>query len=213
MNDFVWISTALGHPANMRPMQHSFSGSDAEREKAAAVRAANEAGEPLPAERFPREIFAAPHSKPSDLKLPCIFFAGSFWAVHQSSADILRQFDMGKGSLYPVEVYEKDRETAIPGPWFCINFGNRKDAFVPEESPKAMVRNIRPGGVKGWIPPFVPKDGDMVVSADALSGPDIWIDERVGDALFLSAALGNALRKAKADKGWMLKKCRVVAAN
>jgi hypothetical protein len=48
------------------------------------------------------------------------------------------------------------------------------------------------------------------VSSPALVGPDIWIDVHAGDSVFLSGALGKALKEAKADKGWILSKCRVL---
>lgn len=54
------------------------------------------------------------------------------------------------------------------------------------------------------------KDGDIVVSNEAYGGPDIWIDRQVGSAFFLSEALGAALKKAKADKGFFLFRRRVI---
>jgi hypothetical protein len=166
------------------------------------------AGEPLNAECFPSEIYGAPHARESNYRLPHIFFAGSYWAVSKTAADVLRQFDLGAGGLYPVRVLKKDRQTPVSGEWFCINFGNRKETVAVPES-ILREQNIRPG-VRGWIPKATIKDGDIAVSNTACSGPGIWIDPRIGDAFFLSDALGKALKRAKADKGFFLYKCRML---
>src|SRR4051812_22094490 len=43
------------------------------------------------------------------VRLPNIFHAGSFWVVSKAAANVLRQFDLGAGGLYPVKVFKKDR--------------------------------------------------------------------------------------------------------
>lgn len=210
MSEYVWISTAIGSATNLRPFRHDRSTETGEGEEACIkVVEAIEAGERVRADALPTKAWLTANAGPSDSKLPHFFKAYSIPIVHDDAAAVLRQFDLGGGGLYPIEVFERDQKTPIPGPWHSIAFGNTKDAFVPEESPKARKTYIRPGGVEGWTPRSTMKDGDMVVTTSALSGPDIWIDERVGDAVFLSAALGSALKKAKADKGWMLKKVKV----
>jgi hypothetical protein len=208
MSDTAWISIAPGSGTNLRPLRHSFSETD-QRQDAIAWGNQNVAGEPLKAECFPSEIYGAPQAKESDYRLPHIFFAGSFWAVSKAAADVLRQFDLGGGGLFPVKVLKKDRQTPVGGEWFCINFSNRKAAIAVPESTSLRDRYIRPKE-KGWFPKATIKDGDIAVSKTACSGPDIWIDPQVGDAFFLSDGLGNALKKAKADKGFFLHKCRVL---
>jgi len=211
MSDTVWISIAMGHgEANLLRLRHSFSETD-QRKDAIAWGNQNVAGEPLKAECFPAEIYGAPDARESDYRLPNLFFAGSFWAVSKAAADVLRQFDLDAGALYPVKVFKKDRQTPLGDEWFCINFGNRKEAVaVPESSTLLRESYIRPGGVKGWVPKATLKDGDIAVSKAVCEGPDIWIDPQIGDASFLSDALGMALKKAKADKGFLLHKCRVL---
>lgn len=208
MSDTVWISIALGSGTNVRPLRHSFSETD-QRQDAIAWGEQNVAGEPLKAECFPAEIYGAPQAKESEYRLPDIFFAGSFWAVSKAAAEVLRQFNLGSGGLYPVKVLKSDRQTPVGGEWLCINFGNKKAAFAASESTSLRERYIRPG-VKGWVPKAVIKDGDIAVSKAACTGPDIWIDPQVGHAFFISDALATALKKAKADKGFFLHKCRVL---
>lgn len=132
MSDTVWISIALGDGSNMRPLRHSFSETDRWKD-AIAWGENNVAGASLPAECFPSEIYGAPDAKEADYRLPNLFFAGSFWVVSKAAADVLRQFDLGGGGLYPVKVATKDRRTPVGGEWFCINFGRLccKDCACP----------------------------------------------------------------------------------
>jgi hypothetical protein len=207
MSDTVWISVAPGSATNMRPLKHSFSETD-QRKDAIVWGEQNDSGESLTAEYFPSEIYGAPNAKETDYRLPDIFFAGSFWAVSKAAADVLRQFDLGDGGLYPVKVLKKDRHTPVDGEWFCINFGNTKEALLLSDSAPMRETYVR-YGVKGWRPKAVLNDGDIAVSRAVDGGPDIWIDPVVANAFFLSDALGSALKKAKADKGFFLHRCRI----
>ncbi|MBC9881188.1 hypothetical protein G8O24_28050 [Bradyrhizobium sp. INPA01-394B] len=207
-SETVWISLALGSGTHLRRLRHALSQSS-HRQDAIAWGDRNVAGEALNAECFPAEIYGAPDARESDYKLPDIFFAGSFWAVSKATADVLRQFNLGYGALYPVKVLRNDRQTPVGGEWFCINFGNRKSSLAVSESTSLRERYIRPGE-KGWVPKAATKDGDIAVLKSACSGPDVWIDPQVGHAFFLSDALGKALKKAKADAGLFLHKCRVL---
>lgn len=185
-------------------MRHSFS--ETEQEKfAIECGKKNAAGEPLGPDCFPLEIYGAPNAKAKDYQLLDLFYAGSYWAVSKVAADIFCQFDRGDGGLYPVEIFESDRKTPVSGEWFCINFGNRKESFLPDAS-----RNLSPF-VRGiWTPPIPGNYGDIALSSAALSGPDIWIEPRVFGAIFFSANLGAALKKGNAVRGLFLKKCRVI---
>jgi hypothetical protein len=176
---------------------------------AIACRHRNDAGDSLDQSCFPEEIFGAPHARESAYRLPDIFFAGTYWAVSKAAADALRQFDLGGGGLYPVKVLKKDRQTPVGGEWFCINFGNRKEAFLLSESVPMRQTYVR-NGEKAWGLKSVLKDGDIALSQAANEGPDIWLEPLVADAFFMSDGLGRALKKAKADKGFFLHKCRVV---
>ena len=169
----------------------------------------NERGEPLSAEWFPTELYAwedAPWFRPE--RLGDIFFADAYWVVSEKAASVLRQFDLGRGALYPVTIYQKDRKTPVDHQYYCINFGNVKDTLLPEHSP-----GIKPTrSVKGLysLRPTV-KNGDIAVSSAAVDRPDIWIEPRLRLAFFVSNALGRALKAAKASKNFGLRKCRLVA--
>jgi hypothetical protein len=204
-NPLAWISTAPAHASNLRSLRHSFSDDEATLLMARNCRKRNEAGESLGADCFPAQIFGAPHAKDKDYRLPDIAFAGSYWFVSKRAAEVIRQFDLGNGGLYPVEVLKKDRQTLVDGEWLCINFGNAKRTFLPQQS-----SNVDPRSAGQWLPSSMMTDGNMALSTDALAGPDLWIEPVVRDGIFFSEGLGKALKKEKVDKGFFLKRCRVL---
>ncbi|MEO8374598.1 MAG: hypothetical protein ABI471_05195 [Sphingomonas bacterium] len=208
MSDTVWISRATGDESNLRPLKHSFSNDD-QRKIALEWSRANLDGYPLGSDFFPHEIWGISSAKEKDYKLPNFFLAGSFCVVSAAAATVLQQFDLGEGGLYPVKVLKNDHETPVGGEWFCINFGNRKSAFLPQSSQNIYDDYIR-NGEKGWFLKEKAQDNDVAVSPLALTGPDIWVDPDVGYAFFVSDSLANALRKAEVDKGFFLTKCRVI---
>ena len=207
-SDKLWLSRAPADASNLRPLTNSFVGTERQ-ESGKTWGASNSAGEPLPKECFPEEIFGTPDAKDSAYRLPDLFSDGNFWVVSSAAHDVLRQFNLGRGALYPVRILKKDRQTEVGGDWYCLNFGNKKQAFVLEKSTSVRDYYIRPRE-KGWVPKATVKDGDIVFSNEAYGGPDIWIDPQVGSAFFLSDALGAALKKAKADKGFFLFRCGVI---
>jgi hypothetical protein len=186
-DDTAWISIALGSGTNLRPLTHSFSVSEDLMNHARACRQRNDAGDSLDQSCFPEEIFGAPDAREGAYRLPDIFFAGSFWAVSKTAADVLRQFDLGGGGLYPVKVLKKDRQTPVGGEWFCINFGNRKAAFVLSESVPMRQTYVR-DGEKAWRLKEALKDGDIALSQAANDGPDIWFEPLVASAFFMGDA-------------------------
>lgn len=208
MSDTVWISIARGHGSNLRPLTNSFVRTDKQTD-GMVWGEQNSAGEPLSSNCFPAEIFGTPDARESAYRLPDIFFEGNFWVVSKAAADVLQQFDLGSGGLYPVKVLKKDRQTPVGDAWSCINFGNRKEAFLVSQSIPMRETYVR-NGAKAWRLKAVLKDGDLAVSQVACTGPDIWIDPIVAYSFFVSEALGATLKKAKADKGFFLHKCRVV---
>ena len=144
-------------------------------------------------------------------KQPDIFSAGGVWAVSAACADVLRSADLGQSSLYPTKLFQHDRKTAIEGEYFCLNFGDTKEVFSRDDSPRARTPDYQ-DPVTYWLLPFDLKDGDIAVTSAALDGPDLWIDPKMKDAFFLSDRLVQALKAAKLTRRFGLRKCRVVKA-
>ena len=141
-------------------------------------------------------------------KIPDLFWAMSQWIVSEKAANIINNFDLGQGALYPVAegVFQSDRATRIPGSYYCWIFGCVKDALLPEDC-----YNLREPQAAGlWFRiPWNLKDGDVAVSKQALLGPDVWIDPMLFKSLFLSARLGDALNDAGLSASLRLCRCRV----
>lgn len=193
----------MKHPTNLRPITSEVQETDIHR--AIEVSKLNQLGAPLDGSHFPDEVFGARHSLERHYQLPDLFRAGSFWVVSQAAADILRQFDLGAGALYPVRVLKKDRTTPIKDGWYCINFGNARPLIIPDQS-----EGLRPGPQDRYNFSVTLADDHLVVSAAALQPPDIWVDPQLWDNFFVSHPLREALREAKLSSRFYLTRCRVV---
>ena len=156
MGEIVWISRAVGHGSNLRPFRNDLGERDHDR--LVETQRAIERGEPLAPDDFPREIFGAPEAGEQDYDLPDLFYGYGYWIVSSAAADVLRQFDLGRGELRPVRVLKKDRRTPVGGDWFTLSFGNRKRALVPGQS-----RNIRQRAQGLYKASAILRDDDLAV--------------------------------------------------
>lgn len=121
------------------------------------------------------------------------------------AASVLRQFGLGSGGLYPLEMVRYDRVTPVDGFFWALNFGEKKDALGIEQC-----HNIRGHTQHGFRPESTVRDEDIVVTRSALDGSDIWGDVQSRDSFFVSPRLGQALHKAGFAKAFHLLRCRVV---
>lgn len=139
-------------------------------------------------------------------KLGHLFMVNGFLCVTEKAAAVLRQFDLGSGGLYPLEMVRYDGVTPVDGFFWALNFGEKKNALAMEESRAVdgpyVNGNCRP---ELWV-----KDDDFAVTRAALDGADIWGDERVESGFFVSPRLGQALHKAGLAKAFHLMRCRIV---
>ena len=166
----------------------------------------NNMGEPLPANRFPNEMYAEYPDK-KEKKQPDFFNAGGTWTVSANCAAVLFQFDLGEGQLCPVKLFQHDRSTPVEGEYFCLNFGAQKTAVLTDQSPR-IDKPYENHDI--WEPPGAMQDNDIAVSGLALKGPDIWMDTQMRDAFFVSDGLAQALRAAKVSRPFRLRKCIVL---
>lgn len=140
-----------------------------------------------------------------------IFVVGPFYAVKERLADVFSRFNLGDGGLVPFTIYSEDLKTPIEGRFYYLNFGARKRAIIPSESRNVeLIVSNAATGVEIWDVNFWAKDGDIALSASALSGPDLWVEEIAPSALFMSEALVAALREATLDAVFDFKECRIV---
>ena len=206
MNAYVWISNAMPDSTLIQRVGTDISESNTD--AAAEGQELNRVGKPVPADLCPKRIWGD-GSAPAFEKMPDLFWARSQWIVSGRAHDVLVNFDLGGGALYPVSggVWQSDRSTRVPGEYFCWTFGNAKQAFLPDGS-----RNLRPPSVPGlwWNLPSRLNDEDVAVSRAALAGPDVWLDKMLFKSLFLSGPLGDALDRADLRKSFRLFRCRVL---
>jgi hypothetical protein len=145
-------------------------------------------------------------------KLADFFNAAGFMIVSQRCADVFSSFDLGCGGLYPIQIYQGNRrDLAATDPYYILNFGCQKRAFIPDLSSQTAFYNRIP--VEGDYYRYSAVDianGDCVVSKLAVSGPDIWIDPTVSLAFFMSNRLTQALKSEKLTSKMFLSACSVV---
>lgn len=210
MHSMVWISNLLADPDLVLMMETDIVANDAPRAMEAITLL--KAGKPVAQDMCPKMVWAGERAK-STQKLPDLFLANSYPIVSERAAAILSQFDLGEGALYPVDaVFQKDRSTLFAGAFLCWAFGNSKSAFSAEHSTgmRPFAPNA-PGGPRNWWNmPFVHQDGQLAVSAQAISEPDVWVDPALFKSVFVSAALGDALDSAGLAKAFRLFRCRVI---
>ena len=131
--------------------------------------------------------------------------------VRGKLAEVLARFDLGEGGLVPFLIYKADMETPYPGEFFLLNFGCRKDTILLEMSNNITIRGNDPETgvqllrVNSWS-----EDGDVALSASAIDGPDMWVEERVDNKIFMSDALGQAIIDLGMKDVFRLAECRIV---
>lgn len=206
MSNHVWISGARQDSTLIKSVLTEIEAKDKKKEIDGQL--LNAKGDSVPHELCPKKIWGDGFG-PAFKGMPDLFWARSQWIVSERAADIIRQFNLGDGALYPVSegVFQSDGLTPLPGNFFCWIFGNTKNAFIPDLS-----RNMRSPDVPGlwWSMPWKLQDEDVAVSQAALVGPEVWLDKMLFKSVFLSGPLGDALDRAGLRKAFRLFKCRVI---
>jgi hypothetical protein len=144
-------------------------------------------------------------------KIKNIFMPGPFYAVKRKLAEVLSRFDLGDGGLIPFTIYQADLVTPYPGEFFLLNFGCRKNTILPEESKNVVKFAVdHKTGVQYWKVNSWHEDGEVAISAEALIGPDLWVEEFVDNKIFMSDRLAQAIIDIGMKDIFMLKECRIV---
>src|SRR5437868_568655 len=127
MNELVWVSAMLAGSDLILMVNTDIDRRNTE----LAIEAGKllKAGKPLPWDMCPKTIWIDVDRKPV-ARMPDLFVAQSYVIVSDKSAHILRQFDLGEGALYPVEVLQNEGGTPVQGDYFTWVFGNTKQAVL-----------------------------------------------------------------------------------
>jgi hypothetical protein len=131
----------------------------------------------LPTDIFPSEFYYAAREEVRPESLPD-FLVSSLFLVSDRLRDVLKTVNLGSTFFRPVELYQNDKTTRIDAAYSIIAFGETKSTLLPEQSARIErmpgPRPLFPYGLQ-----FVPEDDDLTLSADALLGPDLWIEEHI----------------------------------
>jgi hypothetical protein len=205
---YIWLVQGHWLPQNTRgwrSFETSVETHEMPEEQISAVRK-TKAGLFLPASQFPKDNYPLPGNQVSAHleRVPQIFSSGFFF-LSGESAEVLQKFDMGDGALHSTRLWYPDRKNRVPGEFFYLSQGNRKDGFLVELSPDA-----KPFGKNRWTLPPIPFDDQLFFSERVLNGPDIWWDKSIASYFFVSDRLASALREVGHAEDWHLLRCLVV---
>lgn len=139
-----------------------------------------------------------------------LFAVDGFFCVKGKLAELLKEFDLGEDELVEFPIYEMDKTTRLPGPFYFLNFGSQTDCLLPKESKKLKAGPKNPTtGFQRWRA-IEPNDWDIAVSASALDGADLWADPKLKSALFISGPLHDAIEAAQLGIDFSFVKARIV---
>lgn len=212
-NDIVRISRAMVDSTLIKGFDSDIFERDQEHalEGMQRVRRAD----PVGADFFPEvmwysRIEASKAQDPEKQPLPPLFLGGGYWVASKQFVETLQHSDLGQTAFFPVELFAYDRKMPVEGTYFCVAFGETKDTFLPDLSPR-MRRPYPEQDV--WRLSLDPQDDDAALTSAALSGVDLWMEPRVREAIFFSDRLVKALRANKMTRRLGLRKCRVTRSN
>ena len=127
-------------------------------------------------------------------------------------AKILAEVDLGDCELVPLTFYGADKTTPLDDKFYLLNFGAKKDSFLPHQSQKVReFFTLGRHGVEVWNNKYA-EDGDIAVSSLALGGADIWVESKLNKMIFMSERLVQAIKLAKIEPDLSLVRCRIVEA-
>jgi hypothetical protein len=174
----------------------------------------NDCGLPVPPQMCPKRMWIDETSEAETgfkaLPFPELFRSGTYWMMSRRAADIFRKYDLGEGALYPVEegIYLADNVTPTGQEFVCWIRGNTKDSFMQDSSVRVKPRTL---DRRLWKTASTLQDDDLALSDLALSGPAVWMEQRLFHCVFLAGDLGDQLIKAGLKTAFALQRCRVIA--
>jgi len=203
----IWMVEGHAADANSRGWQPAelFEGDETRVEEILKAIGQSKIGWQLSKDQFPKDNYPRPDNYPAADKqsVPQIFSSG-FTFLSEESAEVVGQFDLGEGALYPTRLWRSDRITPMPGRHFYLNVASKKDAFLPEQS--LGVKDI---GYGEWQVPRLAQNLKLKFSASALQAADLWFEHKIITNFFISNRLKQALDARKLSKDWMLTRCSV----
>ncbi|WP_282120791.1 hypothetical protein [Ruegeria atlantica] len=134
--------------------------------------------------------------------LPRIFPLMSLLVVSRDIADVISQFDLGEGCIWPL-TYEGPGECS----YSAIYVGEKKQTWRKDISPAKMFRFGR-----SVIDGLAHKSGkgSVILSSAALEGADIWVEPFIEQGVvFISSQLASALSGISLEVEFPLLECQI----
>jgi hypothetical protein len=130
----------------------------------------------------------------------------SDYLLSAESAEVFSRFDLGKSTFKRVPVVKQSGEE-IPGDWYFLHIGERKETLVPLKADKFRSPSAKSTTILGplWI-----KENQLPAEAGAAKGVAIWRDPIWRNGVFMSAPLASSLEAAGLADPWGLARCRWV---
>ncbi len=207
----IWLVQGHDLSENGRAWRsaESFENGDIEPESVLKSMRQTAVGWFLPQERFPTDNYPRPNHYPPAHEQPAPqIFSNGFIFLAGESAKVVRSFDMGEGALYPARLWHPDGKTPMPGEFFYLSQGNKKDAFLRERSDDKGLDAMSQGR---WLVRVVrARAPRLLFSESVLEGPDIWWDKSIYIHFFISDRLKRALDQRCLSRDWHLVRCPVV---
>ncbi|AVX03474.1 hypothetical protein MXMO3_00943 [Maritalea myrionectae] len=165
-------------------------------------------GGEAPDDWFPTEAYGI-YTDSNVKKVPYdLFSMDGFMTFSQKGKEAVEHLDFGGGKFLPLRVFENDRTTPVPGEFYILNYKGHKEALLADQS-QHLERIYPPKDIWG-LQDWLLEDGDIVVSSNALDGPDVWVDTpRLQSANFFSDQFVSAVRDAKIKTKFKFWSCRV----
>lgn len=206
MKDMVWCCNPFLSDDASTPF---FGLGDTEEDRKFRVQSSgkNRFGIAMSGEDFPK-VFYTDRAAPPTLKAFAVF-SGRFPVVSHDVARRLTEFDLGEGGFHPVRLLASDQQTALVHDALIWNFGNRKDTLRPEDSTNLKPVDMGPGRVS-YSPDRSLKDDQVAVRRAALEGPNIWVEQRMYDHVFVSDRMHRVAVALGISELMGLKRVRVV---
>ena len=209
MTEKVWASAMIHESAVVRGAHASSKNENAEEaEKAISQKVALTKKNKRLELKSPADLSPDIYSDLLDYGLPPPIFESDIVYFSESALEVLSWFDTGPAIFHPVDLL--DYKTGAPlnlryHQWVYVS---GKDAFLPDQAEKIVFDHYRKSG--RYRPATEIKDGSLALSHAALSGADLWVDQRLRDVFFVSDRLAQALDAAGMAEGLELRSCRIV---
>ena len=116
-----------------------------------------------------------------------------FILLKEQAIELLQKFDLGDAYFTPVALYQWDRTTPVDLKVSTMCIGNPKKTVRQDQTP---LIEVVPGKSGLKRAPTLWGDDHIITRADALDGPDLWVDPEFRDMWCLSDRLAQALIQA-----------------